>query len=110
MRSCAEFATLKLPATSASSAPNFGLTEGGVAAARAASLSSEDAAETKLFKPLGMASTSARYAVADGAGLMLALHPGGKIILSANALRSRHLYDGLHPLPAQMCGVRSCSA
>jgi CubicO group peptidase (beta-lactamase class C family) len=41
---------------------NFGLTEGAVAAARAAGLSWEDAAETKLFKPLGMASTSARYA------------------------------------------------
>jgi CubicO group peptidase (beta-lactamase class C family) len=41
---------------------NFGLTEGAVAAARAAGLSWEDAADTKLFKPLGMASTSARYA------------------------------------------------
>lgn len=41
---------------------NFGLTEGAVAAARAAGLSWEDAAEAKLFKPLGMTSTSARYA------------------------------------------------
>ena len=41
---------------------NFGLTEGAVAAARAAGLSWEDAADTKLFRPLGMASTSARYA------------------------------------------------
>jgi CubicO group peptidase (beta-lactamase class C family) len=41
---------------------NLGLTEGAVAAARAAGLSWEDAADTKLFKPLGMASTSARYA------------------------------------------------
>ncbi|MBV8093767.1 MAG: serine hydrolase, partial [Acetobacteraceae bacterium] len=41
---------------------NFGLTEGAVAAARAAGLSWEDAADIKLFKPLGMVSTSARYA------------------------------------------------
>ena len=41
---------------------NFGLTEGAVAAASAAGLSWEDAADSKLFKPLGMASTSARYA------------------------------------------------
>jgi CubicO group peptidase (beta-lactamase class C family) len=41
---------------------NFGLTEGAVAAARAAGLSWEDAADTKLLKPLGMASTGARYA------------------------------------------------
>jgi CubicO group peptidase (beta-lactamase class C family) len=41
---------------------NFGLTEGGVAAAKAAGMGWEDAAEEKLYKPLGMASTSSRYA------------------------------------------------
>jgi len=41
---------------------NFGLTEGGVAAAKAAGMSWEDAAEAKLFKPLGMTETSSRYA------------------------------------------------
>jgi CubicO group peptidase (beta-lactamase class C family) len=40
---------------------NFGLTEGAVAAARIAGLSWEDAAEEKLYKPLGMKSTSSRY-------------------------------------------------
>jgi CubicO group peptidase (beta-lactamase class C family) len=41
---------------------NFGLTEGGVAAARAVDMSWEEAAETFLYKPLGMTSTSSRYA------------------------------------------------
>jgi CubicO group peptidase (beta-lactamase class C family) len=41
---------------------NFGLTEGGVAAARAAGISWEDAADAKLYEPLGMTSTSSRYA------------------------------------------------
>ncbi len=41
---------------------NFGMTEGGVAAARASGLEWEDACEQKLFKPLGMSSTSSRYA------------------------------------------------
>ena len=41
---------------------NFGLTEGGVAAAKAAGMSWEDAAEAKLFKPLGMTGTTTRYA------------------------------------------------
>ncbi len=41
---------------------NFGLTEGGVAAARAAGLSWEDAGEQYLFEPLGMTSTSYREA------------------------------------------------
>jgi CubicO group peptidase (beta-lactamase class C family) len=40
---------------------NFGLTEGAIAAARAVGLGWEDAAEEKLFRPLGMMSTSARY-------------------------------------------------
>ena len=40
---------------------NFGLTEGGVAAAAGAGMSWEEAAEEKLFKPLGMTSTSARH-------------------------------------------------
>ena len=41
---------------------NFGLTEGGVAAAKAAGMTWEDAAEAKLYRPLGMSDTSSRYA------------------------------------------------
>ena len=41
---------------------NFGLTAGAVAVAKAAGMSWEDAAEAKLYKPLGMSSTSSRYA------------------------------------------------
>jgi CubicO group peptidase (beta-lactamase class C family) len=41
---------------------NFGLTEGAVAAAKAAGMTWEDAAEEKLYKPLGMVSTSSRHA------------------------------------------------
>lgn len=41
---------------------NFGLTEGGVAAARAAGLSWEQASADRLYKPLRMTSTSSRYA------------------------------------------------
>ena len=40
---------------------NFGLTEGAVAAAHAAGLPWEDAAQRRLFEPLGMTATSARY-------------------------------------------------
>jgi len=41
---------------------NFGMTEGGVAAAKAYGLGWEEASEEKLYKPLGMTSTSSRYA------------------------------------------------
>ncbi|PBB84016.1 MULTISPECIES: serine hydrolase [unclassified Mesorhizobium] len=41
---------------------NFGLTEGAIAAARATGKSWEEVAEEKLYRPLGMASTSSRYA------------------------------------------------
>jgi CubicO group peptidase (beta-lactamase class C family) len=41
---------------------NFGLTEGGVAAAKAYGLTWEDASQEKLYKPLGMTATSSRYA------------------------------------------------
>lgn len=40
---------------------NFGLTEGAVAAARFSGRSWEEAAEDRLYKPLGMNSTSSRY-------------------------------------------------
>jgi CubicO group peptidase (beta-lactamase class C family) len=40
---------------------NFGLTEGAVAAAKAYGLEWEDAAEQKLYRPLGMTSTSSRH-------------------------------------------------
>jgi len=41
---------------------NFGMTEGGIAAAKAYGLDWETAAEQKLYKPLGMTSSSSRYA------------------------------------------------
>ena len=41
---------------------NFGLTEAAVAVAKAYGLSWEDASDQKLYKPLGMTSTSSRYA------------------------------------------------
>ena len=40
---------------------NFGITQGALAAAKAAGLSWEDAAEARLYKRLGMASTSSRH-------------------------------------------------
>src|SRR6266536_2049909 len=41
---------------------NFGLTEAAAAAAKAYALDWEDASKQKLYKPLGMTSTSSRYA------------------------------------------------
>src|SRR5213595_1777796 len=41
---------------------NFGMTEGGIAAAKAYGLEWEEAAARKLYNPLGMSSTSSRYA------------------------------------------------
>jgi len=41
---------------------NFGMTEAGVAAAKAYGLDWEKASEEKLYRPLGMTSTSSRYA------------------------------------------------
>jgi CubicO group peptidase (beta-lactamase class C family) len=41
---------------------NFGITEAGVAAAKTYNLTWENASEQKLYKPLGMHSTSSRYA------------------------------------------------
>jgi CubicO group peptidase (beta-lactamase class C family) len=41
---------------------NFGITEGGVAAAKAYGLDWEKASEEKLYRPLSMTSTSSRYA------------------------------------------------
>jgi len=41
---------------------NFGMTEGAVAAAKAYGLDWERASEEKLYRPLGMTSTSSRYA------------------------------------------------
>jgi CubicO group peptidase (beta-lactamase class C family)/pimeloyl-ACP methyl ester carboxylesterase len=40
---------------------NFGLTEGGVAATKAYNMTWENASEQRLYKPLGMNSTSSRY-------------------------------------------------
>ncbi len=53
---------------------NFGLTAGAVAAARAAGLAWEDAAAVKLYRPLGMASTSSRYADYAAAANRALLH------------------------------------
>jgi CubicO group peptidase (beta-lactamase class C family) len=41
---------------------NFGMTEGGIAAAKAYGMEWEEASEQKLYRPLGMTSTSSRYA------------------------------------------------
>jgi CubicO group peptidase (beta-lactamase class C family) len=41
---------------------NFGITEAGVAAAKAYGMNWEDAADQTLYRPLGMSSTSSRYA------------------------------------------------
>jgi CubicO group peptidase (beta-lactamase class C family) len=41
---------------------NFGLTEGGIAAAKAYGVEWEEAAKQKVYNPLGMTSTSSRYA------------------------------------------------
>ena len=41
---------------------NFGITEAAVAAAKAYNIAWEDASEQKLYRPLGMDSTSSRYA------------------------------------------------
>src|SRR5437762_12708232 len=41
---------------------NFGMTEGGIAAAKAFGLEWEETDARKLYKPLGMSSTSSRYA------------------------------------------------
>src|SRR5213080_769023 len=41
---------------------NFGMTEGGIAAAKAYELEWEEAAKQKVYNPLGMNSTSSRYA------------------------------------------------
>ncbi|GGO41358.1 serine hydrolase [Deinococcus humi] len=52
---------------------NFGLTEGGVAAARAIGKTWEDAAAELLYRPLGMTATSSRfkdYATADNRALL----------------------------------------
>lgn len=41
---------------------NFGMTAGGIAAAKAAGMSWEDASDALLYRPLGMTTTSSRYA------------------------------------------------
>jgi CubicO group peptidase (beta-lactamase class C family) len=53
---------------------NFGFTEGAAAAARAAGASWEALAEEKLFKPLGMTSTSASYVDFIGRSNRASLH------------------------------------
>ena len=53
---------------------NFGLTEAGVAAARAAGTSWEKLSDEKLYRPLGMDSTSSSFADYEKAGNKAALH------------------------------------
>jgi len=53
---------------------NFGLTEGGVAAAKPTGKPWEEVADEKLYKPLGMASTSSRYRAFLGRGDRAELH------------------------------------
>lgn len=53
---------------------NFGLTEGAVAAARASGLGWDEACEEKLYKPLGMKSTSSRYRDFENRANRAALH------------------------------------
>jgi CubicO group peptidase (beta-lactamase class C family) len=53
---------------------NFGLTEAAVAAARFSGRSWEEAAEEKLYQPLGMGSTSSRYRDFVNRGNRAALH------------------------------------
>ncbi|MDQ3694634.1 MAG: serine hydrolase [Chloroflexota bacterium] len=53
---------------------NFGLTVGGLAAAAAMDMSWEDASEALLYAPLGMTSTSSRYADFEAEENRAALH------------------------------------
>src|SRR5262249_49277832 len=53
---------------------NFGLTEGAVAAARVSGRGWEEAAEEKLYKPLGMSSTSSPYRDLVGRTTRATLH------------------------------------
>jgi CubicO group peptidase (beta-lactamase class C family) len=53
---------------------NFGFTEGGIAAAKAVRERWEDLAEERLFKPLGMKSTSYRYSDYENAINKAAIH------------------------------------
>lgn len=53
---------------------NFGFTEAGVAGARAAKQPWEELCAAKLFRPLGMSSTSSRYADFEAATNRAALH------------------------------------
>lgn len=56
---------------------NAGITAGALAAVKPTGKSWEDVAEEKLYKPLGMASTSSRYVDFLGRGNRAALHIGG---------------------------------
>lgn len=53
---------------------NFGMTAGGVAVAKAAGMSWEEAAAARLFRPLGMTSTSARHADYEAATNRAKIH------------------------------------
>lgn len=53
---------------------NFGYTEAGIAAAKGVRERWEDVAEERLFRPLGMKSTSYRYSDYDNAGNKAAIH------------------------------------
>ena len=53
---------------------NFGLTEGAIAAAKATGKSWEDVAAEKLYRPLGMSSTSSRFADYEAAPNRALIH------------------------------------
>lgn len=67
---------------------NFGLTEAAVAAARAAGTSWEKLSAEKLYRPLGMDSTSSSFADYEKAGNKALLH-----VKSGNTWRVEHVRD-----------------
>ncbi|RPF35048.1 serine hydrolase [Streptomyces sp. TLI_185] len=67
---------------------NFGLTEAGVATARAAGTSWEKLSDEKLYRPLGMGSTSSSFADYEKAGNKAALH-----VKTGDTWRAEHVRD-----------------
>ncbi|MFF9274619.1 serine hydrolase [Streptomyces griseosporeus] len=74
---------------------NFGLTEAGVAAARAAGTSWEELSAEKLYRPLGMDSTSSSFADYEKAENKAALH-----VQSGDTWRAEYVRDADAQSPA----------
>jgi CubicO group peptidase (beta-lactamase class C family) len=74
---------------------NFGLTEAGVAAARAAGTSWEELSAEKLYRPLGMDSTSSSYADYERADNKAALH-----VKTGDPWRAEHVRNADAQSPA----------